>query len=292
MITRVFQFALAAALVFPTGAALAFTIEPPTGFVNDRGEMLSLEYGAELEKELADYEKATGHEIAVLTVPDLQGESIEYAAVDVFEQWGIGKEGKDNGLLLMIADAERDVRIEVGYGLEGYITDGRAGLIIRNDIAPNFKDGKFDDGVAAAIASLRGYLEGAPADPSEESGGELPENIIGFIFFVLFVGVRLFVGLLAATPGWWLGGVVGGFFGAGLGAFLGVSMPILGATFAIAGFIFDFFVSRYAADRKSRGLSDLWWWHGPGGSGGFGGGGGFGGFGGGRSGGGGASGGW
>lgn len=291
---RVLQFALGAALALSgAGAVLAFTVDAPTGFVNDRAAMLTPGYVAELESQLSEYEKATGNEIAVLTVKNLQGEDIEGAAVDVFEQWGIGKAEEDNGLLLMISKEEQKIKIEVGYGLEPYITDGRAGRIIRDDMAPAFKEKKYDDGMREAIASIQGYLEGAPASPDEESGGGFPDGLINFIFFFVFVAFRLIVGLLATTRGWWLGGVLGVLFGGGVGFFIDYyAIPVLGALFGFLGLLLDFIVSKYADSRKAQGLSDVWWWHGPGGSGGSSGGGGFGGFGGGSSGGGGASGGW
>jgi uncharacterized protein len=108
---------------------LAAEFPPPSGYVNDFASILSSSVKAELEQELQDFKQTSGHEIALVTLKSLQGDSIENVAVAIFEQWGIGTKEKDNGVLLLVAPQERKLRIEVGYGLESVLTDSRAGHI-------------------------------------------------------------------------------------------------------------------------------------------------------------------
>lgn len=306
MFTRVLQFAVGTALAF-VGASAVFALQvaPPDGFVNDRAEMLSPGYRAQLEEELKAYEVGTGNEIAVLTVPSLEGDAIENVAVEVFEQWGIGKKGEDNGLLLLIARDDRKIRIEVGYGLEGYITDGRAGEIIRRDTEPAFKAGEYDAGVASAVLSILDFLGGQPAPADEEfvnsSSAEWGvDALINLVFFLLFFVFRVVTGfmvVMASSPSIWLGGALGLFFGGIVGAIAGQGalsfVGIFAGAFAVVGLLLDLFLSTHYKHLKASGKPDPWWFSGGHfGSGGGSSSSGFGGFGGGRSGGGGASGGW
>ena len=116
----------------------------PIGFVNDFAEIFSNGFKSKLEKDLSDFEKETSTEIAVVTIRSLKADSIDNYAVRLFEQWKIGKKDKDNGLLLLIAKNERKIKIEVGYGLEPVVTDGRAGRIIRAEMRPAFKKGNYE----------------------------------------------------------------------------------------------------------------------------------------------------
>ena len=122
--------------------AVALDVPHATGYVNDRAGLLSPSTRLKLEHFLEKFEKSDSTQIAVLTIPSLEGESLEEYSLKVAEQWGIGQKGKDNGALLLIAKAERKVRIEVGYGLEGRLTDLLAGRIIDYEITPRFKQGR------------------------------------------------------------------------------------------------------------------------------------------------------
>jgi len=115
------------------------------GRVNDTAGMLSAEAFAELEQLLKSPEDSTSNQIVVLTVADLEGEVLEEYSLKVAETWAIGQADKDNGVLLLIARDDRKVRIEVGSGLEGDLTDATSGIIIRHEIVPRFKDGDFED---------------------------------------------------------------------------------------------------------------------------------------------------
>ncbi|MBN1898331.1 MAG: TPM domain-containing protein [Spirochaetes bacterium] len=126
----------------------------PAGFVNDFAGILSEDNKKMTESLITRFEQKTGVEIAVVTLPALGDYSVEEAAVRIFEQWGIGKKGQDNGLLLLIALKERKVRIEVGYGLEGMIPDSVAGRILDVYGMEHFKQNDFNTGVTRVVSAV------------------------------------------------------------------------------------------------------------------------------------------
>lgn len=256
----------------------------PTGYVSDTGAMLSDAYRTQLEGELSSFDKQTGNQIAVVTIPSLQGDTVENVAVQLFEKWGIGKKDSDNGVLLLIARDDKKVRIEVGYGLEGNLTDGTTGEIIRNDITPAFKEAKYDDGVRAAVNSIERAVLGnaVPFDNQDTGVDDMSSGSFEWLA-KLFSGFALVIlVILAIVPGVWLGGLIGICVGGVLGFSAG---GVIGSIFgAILGCVIGILVDFLAPLILHSGF----WGRGGGGGGG----GGFGGFGGGRSGGGGASGGW
>jgi uncharacterized protein len=130
------------------GAALAAANFPPlTGRVVDQAKILSPVTIADLERKLSDLEQKSRIQLVVATVPSLDGEEIEPYANELFRTWKLGEKAKNNGVLLLVAPKERRVRIEVGYGLEGTLTDALSKVIITNAIAPRFKTGDFGDGI-------------------------------------------------------------------------------------------------------------------------------------------------
>jgi uncharacterized protein len=140
---------LAAFLAFPiAGQAQRADVPYLTGRVVDNAEILKPDTRRQVTEALRSHEQQTTNQIAVLTVPTLNGESVEEYAVRVFEQWKLGQKGKDNGVLLVVVPQDRRMRIEVGYGLEGTLTDAHASRIIRNVMTPRFKQGDYDGGVA------------------------------------------------------------------------------------------------------------------------------------------------
>ncbi len=279
---------LLAAFLLPVFAHAYYSLGAPQGFVNDHANLFSTEEKIQLEAKLTQFEKETGNEIAVASINSLVGDTIENFAVKLFEDWKIGKKGNDNGLLLLIAKEDREMRIEVGYGLEPYITDLEASHLIQNVLVPAFRGEHYFDGVNEATDLLIRKLEGdnptAFALPSQEA-----PDYSNYFIFGLF-GFLFLTRLFAQTRSWWLGGLIGaaaaavvafffGFMLAGLIAFL-VLVPL--------GFLVDFIFSRIGPGGGPGGLPGMGSWGGRGGSSG----GGFGGFGGGSSGGGGASGRW
>src|SRR5271167_3541620 len=144
-------FVVAAIIV---GAALASNFPPLTGRVVDQAKILSPVTVADLERKLADLEQKSGIQLVVATVPSLGGEEIEPYANELFRAWKLGEAKQNNGALLLIAPKERRMRIEVGYGLEGTLTDAVSSVIIANAIAPRFKAGDFDGGVTRGVDDI------------------------------------------------------------------------------------------------------------------------------------------
>ncbi len=134
----------------------------PTGYVNDFAHLLEPAPRASLERRLAEYDRTSGNQIAVALFPDLGGVPINEFASRLEEAWKVGRRGKDNGILLLVGVKEHQVRIEVGYGVEAKVTDGDAGAIIRNVLAPAFRAGRYAAGLDAAVNELMRLTGGGP----------------------------------------------------------------------------------------------------------------------------------
>ncbi|MBN2042067.1 MAG: TPM domain-containing protein [Spirochaetes bacterium] len=139
-----------------------FALEVPSlqGRVNDYAGMLSAHTARNLEGKLARLEETDSTQIVILTVPSLEGDALEDFSIRVAEKWKIGHEKADNGAILLISRDDRKVRIEVGYGLEGKLTDLMAGRIIDDIIVPGFRQGDFDGGVAKAVDAISAIVRG------------------------------------------------------------------------------------------------------------------------------------
>ena len=252
----------------------------PSGFVNDFAGILKPETVSALNQQLTELSQTTGSEVSVVTIfTHGIDETIETYAEKLFQEWGIGKEKEDNGLLLLVAVEDRQMRIEVGYGLEPVITDIESGRIIREVLTPAFKNGDYDGGITQAVGIITGLIKGEGVSYESDSK---PTNWGDFLWIVVFVFIYL-GSLLARSKSWWAGGIIGGILGA-------VFFTTIIATIIciLVGLAFDFVISKAYKNSVSSGGTPPWWI----GGGGAGGGGGFGGFGGGMSGGGGASGRW
>jgi uncharacterized protein len=210
-------------LLLLTLPAHAFQVPPSQGYVTDLAGILSPDTKQQLEQFLSQFEASDSTQIVVLTIPSLEGETVESAALKVAESWRIGQKGKDNGALLLIAKEERKVRIEVGYGLEGRLTDLLAGRIIDQEITPRFKAGDFDGGVIAGVNAMVGAVRGEYK--GNGSGRRGSNKGIAWLFPLLFFGLPLFLrlGLFGSRRGgYWIGGGGGGFGGSsGGGGFSG-----------------------------------------------------------------------
>jgi uncharacterized protein len=277
-------------LVF-AGAVNAAALEVPLlkGHVNDYAAMLSTASERQLEAVLTDFEQKDSTQIVVLTIPSLKGDSLEDFSMRVVEAWKIGQKKLDNGAILLIAKEDRKIRIEVGYGLEGRLTDLLAGRIIRNVIAPQFKSGQFDrgitEGVAAMIDAVRG--EYAVTDAPRQLQTGVPVIALFALFFLINALGRA-SRVMGAAAGAVLFPIAGALF-FGLGPLLLLGLIPLGL---VAGLLISLLGGPLVAGRTHSGHRGGYWGGGSGG-GGFSSGG-FGGFsgGGGGFGGGGASGGW
>jgi len=172
------------------GPSLSLDIPSATGYVNDRAGLLSPETELKLEQFLQEFEQTDSTQIVVLTIPSIESEVLENYALRVLETWGVGQKSKDNGALLLVAKAERRMRIEVGYGLEGRLTDLLAGRIIDNEISPRFKQGDFDGGIIAGVVAMaeavRGEYQGSGTTNKKKIGSP-----IGLIFLLFFLGPLL-----------------------------------------------------------------------------------------------------
>lgn len=198
--------AVAIALVLTVAApfaALAQSLparpEPPR-LMNDLGNMVSNEGAEVIENTLVDMWRRTGIQMAVVTVGNLGGRTIEDYTVKLFEAWGIGEAGKDNGLLLLFAAEEREVRFETGYGLEGDLPDSFLGRVIDDAIVPAMKRGDVAGAITSAINMVQLRLEGYEGEgPGEQkvTGSLLP----GILAFLVFMAVIIIVFIAAKKSG-------------------------------------------------------------------------------------------
>jgi len=269
----------------------------PTGFVNDYVNILTAEQKTNLENKLSQLEKDSSNQISVVIINSLEGDTIENFAVKLFADWGIGQSKEDNGALLLIAMVDRQMRIEVGYGLEGALTDAQSSWIICDLLKPNFQDGNYYQGIDQAvdrmIAITRGEYQGGALERGSWQSLD-PGTIFWFILiiFYLLAGLRRY---FAKTKAWWPGGLIGLVIGLIIALiffptiYYFILLPII---LGVAGLIFDYLASRVLPPPKSPRRGGGFWFLGGGSGLGGRGGGGFGGFGGGMSGGGGASGRW
>lgn len=193
---RLVLLALLAALAFAPGLSLAAPSFPPlTGRVVDEADILSPQIEAELTAKLEALETATQHQLVVATLADLQGYEIEEYGYQLGRHWGIGREGVNDGVLFLVAPAERKVRIEVGYGLEGVLTDALSSVILQTKVLPRFKDGDMPGGIVAGTAALIEQLSlDAPTAQqriaeaeAEVQGGEQGFDPETFVFIVILV---------------------------------------------------------------------------------------------------------
>lgn len=182
-------------------AAAQVQAPPLTGRVVDRAGLLDAGQEAELTRLLADHEQATGNQVVVVTLPDLGGRGIEETGLALGRQWGIGQQGRDNGALLLVAQAERRIRIEVGYGLEGSLTDAQSALIIHNLIAPAFRRGDFAGGIRAGVEGMIQVIGGEPMEGYLPAlGRPAPEQPPLLVLLIVFAVMLTVVGISGRGP--------------------------------------------------------------------------------------------
>ncbi len=212
---------LAATLLFSPAFALEVP-ERPEGRVTDQTGTLSGSEIQTLGRKLASFEEETTNQIAVLLIPSLQEDSLEDYSIRLAEKWKIGQKGRNNGVILLIVKNDRKIRVEVGYGLEGALSDALAGSIIRNEIAPQFKAGRvyqgIDAGVAAIMAATKGEYKAARG--KGKGAGASWWDLLPFILFFGFFLVMFAMTVKGRKRHYhsggssgWTGG--GGFFGGG-----------------------------------------------------------------------------
>ena len=234
---------LAACALLIAAICAAQEMPAPTGAVNDFADVLTPQTEAALVTLVEAVEKDTTAEIAVATVTSLGGTAIDDYAVRLFKTWGIGQGGRDNGVLVLVAPAERQIRIEVGYGLEGVLPDGLAGVVIRETFLPRFREGDFDGGVLQGVTRVAEIVRRQEILSSEQHGAleREPTDWAPFVF-VPFLGLFVAVGM----------GVLGGglrhtdrfflIFGSAFGG-----LPLLiSAVFGVWGFLILVAVALFA----------------------------------------------
>ena len=243
----------------------------PEGYVSDYAGMFSDSTRARLEQELRDFEEKTSNQVLVATFPSLQGEVLENYSIRLAEAWKPGQKGKDNGAILLVFKEDRKIRIEVGYGLEGVLTDARCKLIVENEIAPRFRAGDYEGGiergVTAILSAIRGEYQSSPVSSQKGWSSFRPTLFASFFISQLFPKALLWVLFLAGIVGVVASVLVGKLIFSLYALILGILPLVLHSLFP-------------AVFANSSGLSGRGYYRGYGG-------GGFGGFGGGFSGGGG-----
>jgi uncharacterized protein len=194
--------ALCAVLALVVGAALALTFPPLTGRIVDQANIIPRETREALEPRLADLEQKSGIQLVVATVKSLEGQEIEPYANQLFRFWKLGEKTKDNGVLLLVAPNERRVRIEVGYGLEGTLTDALSAVIITNAITPRFKAGDYSGGITRGVDDIITVLTTDESEWSKRPSLRLdrpqaahPTNWIGLL------AIAAFLILMTVSPG-------------------------------------------------------------------------------------------
>lgn len=206
-----------------SGVGNALEVPPLKGHVNDYANLLSPAVAERLETELTAFEKSDSTQVVVLTIPSLEGENLEEFSIKVADAWQIGQKDKDNGAILLVSKGDRKIRIEVGRGLEGTLTDLVSGRIIRYEIAPRFRQGDFNAGiyagVAAIMATVKGEYSASPGDASQVKKGS--SRIMTLLIFLFVACVVL--GAISKV----LGGLVGA-----------VGLPVIASLlFGGAGFV-------------------------------------------------------
>jgi len=229
-------------LLITISIAFALDFPPLTGRVIDQANVLTAQNRTSLESKLKDFEDKSGIQIVVATVKSLQGSDIETYANDLFRFWKLGQAQKNNGVLLVVAPAERKIRIEVGYGLESTLTDAMSSVIIASAMIPRFRAGDFSGGIERGIDGIVTVLSSDNAgwqttadvrreDSSAEFGGLFP---LLFLLLLIFVCWYLIHNATGSPPGrgvrrrgmgpifipfpggsWGSGGGLGGGFGGG-----------------------------------------------------------------------------
>ncbi|MBI5025444.1 MAG: TPM domain-containing protein [Nitrospirae bacterium] len=199
----------------------AFCLDIPraqNAYINDYAGLLSSSVATDLNNTLYNYEQQTSNQVVVAVFDSLGSESLEDFSIRLAQQWKIGQKGRDNGVILLIFKTDRKIRIEVGYGLEGYLTDAVSSSIIRNEIVPYFQKGDYDNGVLSGVKAIIAATKGAykaKSNPKKSS-----DNWLGLI--ILISPILILLHFLLRTRAWTVSSrghrtYHGGFFGGGFG---------------------------------------------------------------------------
>jgi len=300
LVSLALALSCAVAHAWEAGSDGLMPIPPLRDRVTDLTQTLSPQETQALVAKLAAWEEKTGNQLVVLIVPTTQPESIEAYGIRVADAWKIGRKGHDNGAMLIVAKNDRKLRIEVGYGFEGTLTDAASRRIIGDVIAPFFRQNQFDKGVEAGVDAIIATVDkdpsavAPPARSASGSGVRAKDIPIEMLLILAFVIVPVVGGILRRIFGTVFGTALGSGL-AGVGTWLILGSIVLGIVAAVVALVVLLFTAGAGSGLARRG-GGVWVPTGGGGwgGGGWGGGGGGGGFsgGGGGFGGGGASGSW
>lgn len=192
MVTRKIQISLCFLLMLGFFVLPAFSLDVPKleTPIMDKADVINSSDERDLNQKLTNLSNETGIQVAVLTIPSLEGEALESYSMKVVEDWKLGQKGVDNGVLLLVSIGDRELRIETGYGVEGDLTDTKCGLIIRNVITPYFKDGDYSKGIVQGVTAI---VENVAVNFSENSENPIvledddSEDFPIIVFFFVFV---------------------------------------------------------------------------------------------------------
>jgi uncharacterized protein len=232
-------------ILLSSGLAVALEVPPLKGRVNDYAEILSPATAQQLEAMLENFEATDSTQIVLLTIPSLEGDSLENFSMRVVEAWKIGQAKLDNGALLLISKNDRKLRIEVGYGLEGKLTDLTSGRIIRDVITPRFKEGNFDqgvmDGLSAMMAAVKGEFTASPSSNKQRQSNVDPGAFFIMAIIVFSILGRLLTRVPLVSAG--IGALLAPAFGAFMLGISGLGLLVL----AFLGFILGLIMAGKAA---------------------------------------------
>lgn len=267
-----------AALACPGALEARADLPVASGAINDFADVLSADEEQTLASLVADVEQATTAEIAVATVTSLDGLAIEDYATQLFAAWGIGQTGKDNGVLILVAPSAREMRIEVGYGLEGILPDGLAGQIIRETFLPAFRDGAYGRGIVAGTTRVADLVRRnepvtdaqlqalAAAQGGDTNDAALPYVLVVFLSLFVAIGFGLAgMGVGERTVGPIILGLIFGSIPAGIVALANITT---GRWIVVAVAVLSFIAAmRWARtrtngrrSRKGGGATRRWTW--------------------------------
>ena len=204
MVTRKIQKFLCFLLVLGFFVLPAFSLDVPKleTPIMDKADVINSSDERDLNQKLTNLSNETGIQVAVLTIPSLDGEALESYSMKVVEDWKLGQKGVDNGVLLLVSIGDRELRIETGYGVEGDLTDTKCGLIIRNVITPHFQDGDYSKGIVQGVTAI---VENVAVNFSENSENPIvledddSDDWEGFLVVGIFVAFFSIVMISAAT---------------------------------------------------------------------------------------------
>ncbi len=239
-------FALAVGFILTANVFAYSNPGTPTGYVNDFSNTLTAEQIQTLNDKLTNFEKETTNEISVVLIKNLGDDYIENYAVKLFGDWGIGKKDKDNGVLILVAMEDHKMRIEVGYGLEGALTDAQSTWVNENQMKPAFKEGKYYEGINDAVDKIIAITKGEyTPDTTASTKENKTDDIVGMAFLFLFLAFQFFAGIMANTKSWWLGGVLGAVAALIMGWIFGWPFAVVAFFILVPlGLLLDFILSK------------------------------------------------